>query len=75
MTGEKTDEKTCEPRIHAFPPAHLRQELYLQHLRHLRAGSSEKTDDSADSNKKNDDSADGNKKNDERFEQKREVVQ
>ena len=65
MTGEKTDEKTCEPRIHPFPPAHLRQEVYLQHLRHLRAaccdsaGSNKKTDDSAGSSKKTDDKKDG----------------
>jgi hypothetical protein len=57
------------PDIHTFPPAHVRQQLYLEHLREMRAacrkaGSSEKTDDSADSNKKNDDSADGNKKTD-----------
>jgi hypothetical protein len=64
MTGENTDEKTCEPRMHEFPQVYLRQELYLQHLRALRAGSSEKTDDSAGSNKKTDDSAGSNKKTD-----------
>jgi hypothetical protein len=66
MTGEKTDEKTCEPCMHEFPPAHLRQELYLQHLRHLRAGSSEKTDDSAGSSKKTDDSAGNSNKTDDK---------
>jgi hypothetical protein len=68
MTGEmKTDEmETCAPRIHAFPSAHLRQEMYRQHIQHLRAGSSEKTDDSAGSSKKTDDSAGSSKKTDDK---------